>query len=148
VSRSLVTRGLAVGHLLGALGIVAFWVAFYAGVAIPAELAKKIPSFDAYLGFERAFVLPDLLTAAVMSFAALNLLVDPECPRYRSMLVAASGALVFLTLLDTSYALKNGLYSLGHRFSMEILAVPLVGVLGLATIAWLVLSTERRPSLR
>ena len=130
-------RRLAVAHLLGALGIALFWIGFYTGLTFPREtLAEKIPSFEAYYAFEKAFTLPDLVTAAVATFAAARLLRDPSDETARSLILGASGALMFLAMLDLSYDLRNGMYDLGG-VSLEFLAVPLLGLLGAATIALL-----------
>ena len=127
-------RVLAVLHLIAAAGIALFWVGFYTELTFPrAELAQKIPHFEAYYAFEKSFTIPDLTTALVMVIAAIALLRDPTNPRARTLLVAASGAITFLAMLDTIYDLQNGLYSLGP-FSLELMTVPLIGILGVATI--------------
>jgi hypothetical protein len=135
--RESLMRALAIGHLVGAFGIVLFWIGFYTGVTFPPDvLARKIPNFASYYAFEKAFTLPDLTTAAVAAFAAEQLLRDTSNKNARVMIAGASGAMIFLTMLDVSYDFKNGMYDLGS-VSLELLAVPLLGVLGAVTLALL-----------
>jgi hypothetical protein len=139
--RESILRALAIGHLVAAAGIYVYWIGFYTGITFPGEaLAHRIPYFDAWVAFEKAFTLPDVTTASVCAFAALRLFRDPSDRTARSLIVGASGALMFLATLDVSYDLRNGMYDLG-AFSVELigpfLGVPLLGFLGAATIALL-----------
>jgi hypothetical protein len=136
-------RGLRILHCVAAVGIVLFWIGFYTEVGFPrAVLEKKIPHFDAYYAFEKAFTVPDLVTATAMAIAAPRLLRDPTHRASRALLLAASGGLVFLGLLDFMYDFRNGLYGLDVRFTLELLLVPLVGLLGVGTIAFLAKSAD------
>ena len=144
MTRETIKKALAIAHLVGATGIAVFWAGFYTGLTFPREsLEKKIPYFEAYMAFEKSFTVPDLTTATVMTIGALRVLSAPATRRGETLLVAASGGLVFLGMLDTGYDLRNGMYSLGESFSVGLLTVPLVGLLGLATILFFVF----RPSV-
>jgi hypothetical protein len=131
-------RALAIAHLVGAAGICLFWIGFYTGVTFPRDvLEQKIPHFEAYYAFEKSFTVGDLTTAAVATYAAVQLLRDPNSRIARILIAGVSGALIFLTMLDVSYDLRNGMYDLGG-VSLEFLAVPLLGLLGAATLAYMI----------
>lgn len=138
------TRVLAVLHVLGAVGVLAFWIDFAQGNAFPREVfEKKIPHFDAFYAFEKAFAVPDLVNAFFMALAGSLLLVSPRSRVGRRILLAVSGALVFLTVLDLTYDLENDMYSV-YPLSISLLGVPALGVLGLSTLFLLRDDTESR----
>jgi hypothetical protein len=138
LTRERIVRGLALAHLAGAAGIGHFWVGFSLGILLPRDvLERKFPFVDAYYSFEEAFTVPDLTTALVCTVAAARLRLDPRDRTARIVLTGASGVLMFLATLDVSYDLRNGMYGLGST-SLDLLAVPLLGLLGVATIALLV----------
>ena len=142
-----IKKALAVAHLVGAAGIAVFWAGFYTGLTFPREsLEKKIPYFEAYMAFEKSFTVPDLTTATVMTIGAVGILSAPATRRGETLLIAASGGLVFLGMLDVGYDLRNGMYSLGESFSIGLLSVPLVGLLGLTTILFFLLRDRTPPA--
>lgn len=120
------TRFIAAINILGAAGFAWFWVSFHAGWSFPMEeLRTLIPNFDGYYAWETSFIVPDLLVALVMGNAGLALLRNPQHRMATISLVFTAGACMFLVVLDTTYALRNGLYTLGHPFSYDLLSVPL-----------------------
>jgi hypothetical protein len=126
-------RSVAVGHLVVAAGIVLFWVGFHTELLFPVEvLRERILHFEGYYAWESSFTVPDLLTALVMVIGARGLLRDPASLLHRHLLMAASGALVFLGVLDFTYDARHGMYALGHWFSYVLLEIgvvlPLFGV--------------------
>ncbi|WP_296442801.1 hypothetical protein [Rhodoferax sp. UBA5149] len=113
-------------NIAAALGFVWFWTSFHAGWSFPMEeLRTLIPNFDGYYGWETSFIVPDLLVASAMGSAGLALLRNPQHRMAAISLVFTAGACMFLVVLDTTYALRNGLYTLGHPFSYDLLSVPL-----------------------
>jgi hypothetical protein len=90
--------------MLTGLGEMVFWTLF-----LTVGLAPD-PAPPGYLEYEYAFVVPDLLVACAMLCAAfLRWRGKPSGDR---LTVATAGSLVFLGLLDTSFNLQNGIYSL------------------------------------
>ncbi len=113
-------------NIVAALGFVWFWTSFHAGWSFPMEeLRTLIPNFDGYYAWETSFIVPDLLVALVMGSAGPALLRNPQHRMATISLMFTAGACMFLAILDTTYALRNGLYTLGHPFSYDLLSVPL-----------------------
>lgn len=120
-------RWLAVAHVALAGVIALFWLAFYAEIIFqPDVLAPLIANFDGYYAWERAFTIPDLLLALSMAVGGLRLLRDDADQPAITLLLAASGACIFLGVLDFVYDSAHGMYNLGHVFSLALLAIALV----------------------
>lgn len=92
-------------ELLVALGIILFWAFFFWGGP------QGAPPIACYLAFERAFPLPDLMLAFVLIIAAFNFLRNNQLAGL-VLSVASGGALIFLGLLDVSFNLQQGVYTL------------------------------------
>ncbi len=123
-------KTVAVIQTLFAFGIVVWWGLFFA-------LFQHDPAnTSAYLAFERAFPLPDLvwLTPLLVQAARANLRRSPYALLWTA---AAGGALVFLGLLDASFNLQQGIYtrSLGNGLLNGFINVACIGF-GLASISW------------
>ncbi len=117
-------KWLAWSHIgLGAV-ILLFWAGFHSEIIFPkALLAPRIANFEGYYGWESAFTLPDSFLAVVMIGGGLRLLRTPRDPSGSTLLLAASGACIFLGVLDFAYDSSHGMYNLGHFFSLALLAI-------------------------
>lgn len=96
-------RTLASLAIATAVGIAAFWAAFFT-----VGLAPDRPP-ECYLAFERSFPLPD--GALALALLAAGVLVRRGAPPGRALALVASGGLVFLGLLDLSFNLQQGVYA-------------------------------------
>lgn len=123
-------------HIFTAVQTIIFWVGFYTEMIFPKEmLAPMIKNFDGYYAWETAFTVPDMIMAAVMIIGGLKLWRNTTDAWAVTLLMAASGAAIFLGLLDFMYDAFNGMYFLGHIFSMHLLLIgvymPIFGVLSI-----------------
>ncbi|MFQ5603611.1 MAG: hypothetical protein ACE5HS_10115 [bacterium] len=127
---------IAILHGTTAVGIVIFWIGFYNGVLFPvAFMRSKIAHFDGYYAWETAFTIPDMLLASAMMFASVRLLKNQNDQTAVYILLSASGALIFLGLLDFVYDLGNGMYRLHHFYSYLLLLIGVcLPILGLVSI--------------
>jgi len=98
----------AVLELGVALGIIAFWAAYFSTdmVNIADARLKEI-----YTAFESAFPVADLYLAAVLIVGGIGLLKKRAYGHVFSLMGGAS--LIFLGLLDVSFNLQQGIYLLG-----------------------------------
>ena len=127
---------LAIAHILTALGVIVFWIGFFTEIIFPVEYMKtKIPNFAGYYAWESSFVVPDSLMALAMIIGGVLLLKNQESQRARQILTAASGALIFLGVLDFTFDFRNGMYGLGHFFSYILLEIGLfLPVFGIVSV--------------
>lgn len=86
-----------------ALGMVAFWVAYFGFGAV------QTSADPAYLAFENAFPLADAYLAAALLWAA-HLLARGRVAAV-PVGIAAGSAMVFLGLMDTLFNLEHGKYA-------------------------------------
>lgn len=98
----------AVLELGVALGIIAFWTAYFSTdtVNIADSRLKEI-----YTAFESAFPVADLYLAVVLIIGGIGLLKKRPYGYMFSLMGGA--ALIFLGLLDVSFNLQQGIYLLG-----------------------------------
>jgi len=98
----------AVLELVLAGGFLAFWAAFFLTdmVDIADPRLREV-----YLAFESAFPPADILLAIALASGGIGLLRGK--PHGRLLTLAGGGALVFLGLLDVSFNVQQGIYSLG-----------------------------------
>lgn len=122
-------RALAVILLIGAIGGVLYWVAFFSSGAVQAS------DHECYLVFERAFPAADAwsITATVLAAAGLW--------RGKSSAVlfgiAAGSGMIFLGLMDVLYNLENDMYGLVTAEMMTEIGINLYSlIVGPGTIAW------------
>ncbi len=128
MSRDVRARGPATLAIATALGIAAFWIAFFTIGLAP----QGAPA--CYLAFERAFPLPDAALAAALLAAGISL--RRGRPQGYALGLAAAGGLVFLGLLDASFNLQQGIYALSSGDLLTNAAINLWCVgLGLWLIA-------------
>jgi hypothetical protein len=95
-------KTIAVLELLTGIGIILFWIGFFT-----IGLAPENPP-QCYFAYEHSFPLPDGLLAAVLLAAGIQLMLNK--PWGSRLTLAASGALIFLGLLDFSFNIQNGIY--------------------------------------
>ncbi|MBN1344014.1 MAG: SDR family oxidoreductase [Phycisphaerae bacterium] len=98
-------RWLGALQWLTAIGLVLFWAYFFA-------VESRRPDIDpVYLGFERSFPIPDLcwlMPLLLLGGSAMRKRQPVAVP----LAIAAGGAMVFLGLLDASFNLQQGRYTL------------------------------------
>ncbi len=95
-------------ELAVAAGIVAYWAYFFI-VGAPRSICGQLG--DGYLMYERAFPAADGLLCLALINSAVGLLRKRAYGPILS--IAAGGALVFLGVLDATFNLTNGIFSLG-----------------------------------
>jgi len=112
-------RTIAILEILTALGLTGFWLAFFTVGLAPARPPTG------YFEFEHSFPVPDLLLAG-MFLVAGRLLLDAQPERRRlgrSLSLVCAGALMFLGVLDISFNLQNGMYSISAQDTVLALAI-------------------------
>jgi len=90
-------------QIVTAVGLILFWIAFFT-----VGMAPDRPP-DCYFAYEHAFPLPDGLLAVLL--LVTGLLLMKNTPLAVKMSLVASGALMFLGLLDFSFNIQNGIYT-------------------------------------
>lgn len=92
--------------IVTAIGVVLYWLDFFfhRGVQVLDE--------DWYVRFERAFPPADLWMSACLVAGAVGLLT--EKPYGLVFALVAAGGLIFLALMDITFAVQNGLYRLSR----------------------------------
>lgn len=107
-----------------AIDTLFFWVGFFTETTFPIdELKPLIDNFEGYYAWERCFVVPDTILAFATIFAAFKLIRN-QYDRFSLMILGAcAGAWIFLGVLDFTYGITNGMYSLGHSFSYVLLSI-------------------------
>jgi hypothetical protein len=99
---------IAVMELAVALGIIAFWVAFFSTDIVNIEDSRLK---DIYLAFESAFPVADLYLAVMLVIGGIGLFKERF---YGTVFTLMGGAsLIFLGLLDISFNTQQGIYFLG-----------------------------------
>ncbi len=122
-------RALAVTLLIGAIGGLLYWVAFFTSGSVQAT------DHECYLVFERAFPAADAWGIATSLLAARGLwLGKPAAVLFG---IAAGSAMIFLGLMDVLYNLQHDMYALANPEMMAEIAINLFAlVVGPGTIAW------------
>ena len=126
-------------NIATALDTMAFWVGFFTEATFPIdELRPLINNFDGYYAWERCFVVPDTILALSTIFAAWRLFKNQGDALGLIVLAASAGAWIFLGVLDFTYGITKGMYSLGHPFSYVLLSIgiglPIMGSVTLWTL--------------
>lgn len=85
-------------------GLILFWITFFT-----VGLAPETPP-QCYFAYERAFPLPDTCLALLLLTSGILLLKHNQLGKVLSLV--AAGALTFLGLLDFSFNLQNGVYTI------------------------------------
>jgi len=94
---------LAFGMIATSIGLFLFWTAFFTIGLAPD------PMPECYLAYEHAFPFPDVILGIILLVAGIGLLRGRRWGAPLS--IAASGAIVFLGLLDMCFNLQNGVYA-------------------------------------
>lgn len=97
-------KAIPVLAIITAVGILLFWLGFFT-----IGMAPENPP-QCYFAYEHAFPLPDIVMAFVM--IAAGYLMLKKIGVGKSLMLAAAGALTFLGLLDFSFNMQNGIYSI------------------------------------
>lgn len=111
-------------EVTAALGIAAFWVAWFR----EGHDQSWLP--PGYAQHERVFVFPDALLAALLVVSAALLVA--EDPLGRALALVCAGMLVFLGILDAAYFWQTGLFA-RERGGLVNAAV-VAGVLALGVV--------------
>lgn len=101
-------RRLAALQIATGIGVILFWTAFFT-----VGLAPSSPP-PGYMEFEHAFPFPDILLALGL-FRAAALLRHAAAERRRqgvALSLVCAGALLFLGVLDFSFNIQNGMYTI------------------------------------
>jgi hypothetical protein len=119
-------------NILTALNTMSFWIGFFTEITFPIEELKPlIHNFEGYYAWERCFVVPDTLLAIATLTAGIRLLRNQGDMQALFILGASAGAWIFLGVLDFTYGISNGMYTLGHSFSYTLLSIgiglPIIG---------------------
>lgn len=85
-------------------GLILFWITFFT-----VGLAPENPP-QCYFAYELAFPLPDICLALLLLTSGILLLKHNQLGKVLSLV--AAGALTFLGLLDFSFNLQNGVYTI------------------------------------
>ena len=90
--------------IITAIGILLFWVGFFT-----LGLAPHNPP-PGYFVFEHSFPVADTFLAIACLYSGI--LLRRNYPAGRNLATASCGALIFLGLVDTSFNLLNGMYTI------------------------------------
>ncbi len=90
--------------IITAVGLVLYWIGFFTIGLAPANPP------EGYFAYEHSFPVPDIILAIVLLVGGILSLTGGA--HSTTLLVAGGGALVFLGILDISFNLQNGMYSI------------------------------------
>lgn len=90
--------------IITAAGLVLFWIGFFTIGLAPANPPAG------YFVYEHSFPVPDIILAIVLFTGAILTMTGTS--HGTTLLAAGGGALVFLGILDISFNLQNGMYSI------------------------------------
>lgn len=129
-------RIIALINLAVAIDFWFFWWDFYHGKLFDSQaLANVHPHFEGYMAWETSFTVPDMILSCVLLISALLLLKNHRSHIGRDCLLLASGALMFLGILDFNYSIHNGMYFLGMDYSLTLLSIGIgLPILSIANI--------------
>lgn len=99
-------RTLAVILLIGAIGGILYWIAFFTSGAVQAT------DHPCYLDFERAFPAADAWSTTATLIACAGLWRGR--PTAVLFGIAAASGMIFLGLMDVLYNFENDMYALGN----------------------------------
>lgn len=97
-------RTIAILQLATAIGLILFWVGFFA-----LDLAPANPPVG-FFEYEHSFPLPDGILAIGLFISGYGLLKAKPYAKIVSLVCA--GALLFLGVVDFSFNIQNGMYAL------------------------------------
>ena len=118
--------------IVTAIATVYYWVDFYLKGSV------QVTQEDWYLKFEKAFPPADLWMSACALIGAIGLLMEQDFGLVFALV--AAGCLIFLALMDITFALQNKLYRLtatSNQMKFELLINLWTLGLGAACIIYL-----------
>lgn len=121
---------IAILQIILAIGIIGFWIYFFL-------VENKNPDkTEWYLKHERSFPLPDLgLITTCLIISAIGLLTGQRFGLFFT--IVASGALLFLGLIDFAFNFQNGLFKTRDMDAyMSIFIVSAVLILGIICLIY------------
>ncbi len=126
-------------NIATALGTAAFWLGFFTELTFPVDQLKLlIDNFEGYYKWEQSFVVPDMLFALITIYASVLLLRNYNNKKGIIFLSFSSGGWLFMGLLDFTYGISNGLYTLGHSYRYVFLSIgvglPIISVFTLKVL--------------
>lgn len=106
------------------LDTVNFWIGFFYGYGFPIEELKPlINNFEGYYAWERSFVVPDTIVTIATLYTVIRLFKNQGNINAILTLGITTGAWLFLGVLDFTYGITNGMYTLGHEYSNTLLGI-------------------------
>ena len=103
MAREFNNRLIASLQIVTAVGLILFWIAFFTVGMAP----DKPPA--CYFAYEHSFPVPDCLLAVLL--LAAGILLMKNRPVALKLSLVASGALMFLGVLDFCFNIQNGIYT-------------------------------------
>jgi len=97
-------RRISVLAIITGIGLLLFWVGFFT-----IDLAPADPP-PGYFEYEHSFPLPDIVLAIALIIAGVLMLGGK--PLGRQIALVCSGSLIFLGMLDFSFNIQNGIYTI------------------------------------
>lgn len=112
------TKRIAQLQLATGVGLLLFWAAFFTVGLAPANPPPG------YLQFEHSFTVPDIVLALALIVASRWWQgADPRPGHARALSLVCAGMLIFLGMLDVSFNLQNGMYTIGLLDAVLALAI-------------------------
>jgi hypothetical protein len=103
MAKEINNRLIASLQIVTAAGLILFWIAFFT-----VGMAPDNPP-ACYFAYEHAFPLPDGLLAVLLLVTGIMLMKNS--PAALKLSLVASGALMFLGVLDFGFNIQNGVYT-------------------------------------
>jgi hypothetical protein len=97
------TKTIAVLEIITAIGLILFWILFFTVGLAPAD-----PPVG-YFEYEHSFPLPDIILSLTLIAAGYFLLKKKGIGKSLSLVCA--GGLLFLGIIDFSFNIQNGVYT-------------------------------------
>lgn len=97
-------KWISILSIVTGVGLLLFWIGFFT-----IGLAPDNPP-QGYFEYEHSFPLPDIILAIAL-IAASALMLNGK-PLGRHIALVCSGSLIFLGLLDFSFNIQNGMYTI------------------------------------
>ncbi len=108
-------KALAVLEIVTGVGIILFWIAFFT-----VGLAPENPP-EGYFIFEHSFPFPDVILC--LCLIASGVLLLKQDSRGKVLALMGAGGLMFLGMLDFSFNLQNGMYTMAPSESIPNMCI-------------------------
>jgi len=119
---SKIDRYVAYIEIVGALTIIGFWIGWFL------DLFKSISPdhalYEIYVAFEKSFPIADAWIVILLLMSAYG--IFKEKPYGAFLAVAASGALIFLGLIDSSFYIQQGIF----HYDLSLVAICIACIIG------------------